>query len=109
MSRPQAGVPGTVYLLHLATHYRHARHYLGWTRDLPQRIAEHRAGHGSPLLRAAAAAGITFEVAASWPGTRTDERRLHRYKNSPARLCPICRAETSARAGASTPAGLPAE
>lgn len=82
---------GTVYLLHLQQPYRHARHYLGWTARLEDRLAEHRAGRGSPLIAAAARAGITFELAATWPGTRLDERRLHRYKNSPARLCPVCK------------------
>ena len=89
---------GTIYLLHLQHPYCHARHYLGWTaRRLDERLAEHRAGRGSPLIAAAAAAGITFELAATWPGTRHDERRLHRYKNSPARLCPICKSQNSVR------------
>ncbi|MBB5085041.1 putative GIY-YIG superfamily endonuclease [Nonomuraea endophytica] len=30
---------GTVYLLHFAQPYRHARHYLGWTTDLQARLA----------------------------------------------------------------------
>ena len=81
-----------IYLLHFERSYRHARHYLGWTEDLDRRLAEHRAGRGSPLVAAAVAAGIAFQLAATWPGNRTEERRLHRYKNSRARLCPICRA-----------------
>jgi hypothetical protein len=89
------GEPGTIYLVHLHRPYRHARHYLGWTADVERRLAEHRAGRGSPLLRAAAAAGIDFEVVRTWPGTRFEERRLHRFKNTPARLCPICRDEVS--------------
>jgi hypothetical protein len=82
-----------VYLLHFERSYAHARHYLGYTEDLEQRLATHRAGRGSPLIAAAIAGGIQFELAATWPGDRTLERRLHRYKNSRARLCPICRAE----------------
>lgn len=91
MSATSQGEPGTIYLVHLHRPYRHARHYLGWASDVQRRLAEHRAGCGSPLLRAAAAAGIRFEVVRTWPGTRFDERRLHRFKNTPARLCPICR------------------
>jgi hypothetical protein len=87
------GHVGTVYLIHLQRPYRHARHYLGWTLDVERRLAVHRAGGGSPLLRAASAAGISFTVARTWPGDRHLERRLHRRKNSPARLCPICRSE----------------
>jgi hypothetical protein len=89
------GEPGTIYLVHLHRPYAHARHYLGWAADVERRLAEHRAGRGSPLLRAAAAAGIDFQVVRTWPGTRFEERRLHRFKNTPARLCPICRGEAS--------------
>ncbi len=84
---------GVVYLIHLSRAYRHARHYLGWTQNLEQRLAEHRAGRGSPLLAAAVADGIELELAATWSGDRYDERRRHRMKNSPARLCPICKAQ----------------
>lgn len=95
---PGRGERGTIYLVHLQRPYRHARHYLGWAADVERRLAEHRAGRGSPLLRAAAAAGISFDVVRMWPGTRFEERRLHRFKNTPARLCPICRGEpTSAQ------------
>lgn len=87
------GQPGTIYLVHLHQPYRHARHYLGWAADVERRLAEHRAGCGSPLLRAASAAGISFDVVRTWPGTRFEERRLHRFKNTPARLCPTCRDE----------------
>jgi predicted GIY-YIG superfamily endonuclease len=92
---PQAAEDvGTVYLIHLQRPYRHARHYLGWTLDVERRLAQPRAGGGSSLLRAAVATGIPFELAHTWPGDRHLERRLHRYKNTPARLCPICRSET---------------
>ena len=96
---------GVIYLLHFERSFKHARHYLGWTEDLDRRLAQHRAGRGSPLIAAAIADGITFELAATWPGDRTDERRLHRYKNSPGRLCPICRTE---RTGESRDDGQPA-
>jgi hypothetical protein len=95
LSPQSTGLAGTVYLIHLQRPYRHARHYLGWTLDVERRLAVHRAGGGSPLLRAAVAAGISFEVARTWPGDRHLERRLHRYKNTPARLCPICRSKVT--------------
>ncbi len=84
---------GLIYLLHFERSYHHARHYLGYTEDLEARVAAHRAGRGSPLVAAAIRDGIDFEVAATWPGDRHPERRLHRYRNSPRRLCPICRGE----------------
>ena len=52
--------------------------------------SEHRARRGSPLIAAAIADGIDFQLAAIWEGDRHDERRLHRQKNTRARLCPIC-------------------
>jgi hypothetical protein len=42
-------------------------------------------------VAAAVRDGIDFQLAATWPGDRTKERRLHRYRNSPRRLCPISR------------------
>lgn len=87
------GVPGTIYLLHFERPYRHARHYIGWTKKncLNARLDHHRAGSGSRLMAAVSAAGITFTIARLWTGTRNDERALKRKKNAPARLCPICR------------------
>jgi len=41
---------GIVYLLHFERSYRHARHYIGFTQNLEQRLEQHRAGRGSPLL-----------------------------------------------------------
>jgi hypothetical protein len=87
---------GIVYLLHLERSYRHARHYIGFTQNLEQRLADHRAGRGSPLIAAAIADGIEFELAAIWEGDRYDERRLHRQKNTRTRLCPICIAQAQA-------------
>lgn len=98
---------GLIYLLHFERSYHHARHYLGYTDDLEARVAAHRAGRGSPLVAAAVRDGIDFCVAATWPGDRHEERRLHRYRNSPRRLCPICRAEPTP-AAPGTPTAQPA-
>lgn len=84
-----AGQPGTVYLLHIEPAYRHARHYLAFSTDPPARVAEHIAGHGSPLIRAAIAAGCAADLAAACIGTRALERRLKRWKGSAA-FCPRC-------------------
>jgi predicted GIY-YIG superfamily endonuclease len=92
--------PGLIYLLHfakpignLANRRAQARHYIGYTtskRTLPQRLAHHRAGRGSRLMHAVAQAGIDFEVARTWEGSRDDERRLKNRKKAH-RLCPACR------------------
>ena len=83
---------GTIYLVHFARPYRHARHYLGWTaaESVDARLARHRRGEGARLLRALVLAGIEFDVVRTWPGGRTEERALKRRKNAP-RLCPVCR------------------
>lgn len=95
MARP------TVYLICFAAHYRHARHYLGYTENLRDRLAHHRAGHGSPLLRAVSRAGIAWEVVRVWEdGSRTLERQLKNRKKA-ARLCPRCRGKENNDAGVS--------
>lgn len=98
----------TVYLLHFEPPYRApigdtgrvktAGHYIGST-GLPvgERLATHIAGHGSPLVRAAKAAGCEVSVARTWPGDRTTERQLKRARHH-ARLCPVCSPPRASRA-----------
>ena len=85
---------GSIYLLHFDSRYRHAGHYIGWTKErIPRaRIDAHRAGTGARLTRVLRDHGIGFSVARVWMGkTRDDERKLKRRKNAAARLCPVCR------------------
>lgn len=96
MSTPPAGAIGVVYLLHFIdpvtgehVRYRHAGHYRGWTPDLFARLAKHEAGHGARLLAVVRAAGITWTLARTWPGTRYEERRL-KNTGGAARHCPLC-------------------
>ncbi len=84
----------TVYLLHFDEPYRHARHYLGYARDLERRLGEHRAGRGARLIEVITNVGIGFVVARTWEGDRGLEGALKKRKASP-RLCPICRATES--------------
>ncbi len=85
---------GTIYLLHFERPLAHARHYIGYTADLPARLEEHRSGRGARLLEVVTEAGIGFSVARTWEGDRTLERRLKNRKESP-RLCPVCRQQTN--------------
>lgn len=89
-----------VYLLHFDRPYKHARHYLGYSRTMEgveRRIAVHRAatpgdGQNHRLLSIIREAGITFTVAKIWPeATRQDERQWK--KGASRRRCPICQAE----------------
>lgn len=83
------GVEGVVYLIHFERPLEHARHYIGWTADLEQRVADHQRGRGSKLIAAVVRAGIAFRVVRTWSGTRAFERKLKNRKETP-RLCPVC-------------------
>lgn len=86
-----------LYLLHFHAPYKHAQHYLGYSRDmdtLRRRIACHRTatardGHHHSLMAAVRAAGIGFDVARIW---ETGDQTLERSKKhrSHRRQCPIC-------------------
>ncbi|WP_017654853.1 GIY-YIG nuclease family protein [Fortiea contorta] len=81
-----------VYLLHFnkpINPNRPAQHYLGFTKDLDERIREHRKGKGARLTQVATQRGISFKVAEVWKGDRCLEKQLKRQKNS-RRFCPIC-------------------
>jgi predicted GIY-YIG superfamily endonuclease len=62
-----------------------ARYYVGYCKEgrLEERLAEHRAGRGANITRAAAQRGIPFEVVATAPGYREEEIRLKATKNIP--------------------------
>jgi predicted GIY-YIG superfamily endonuclease len=83
----------TCYLLHFDRPYRHARHYLGSTTDLPRRLARHQAGTGARLIEVITAAGIGFVLVRTWPGGRDRERQLKK-QGGRSRLCPICKGTT---------------
>lgn len=89
------GVEGTIYILHFdapISDGHTTQHYVGWAADLDARISAHAAGRGARLTQVAKERGIGFEVVASFPGTRADERRIKQQKHTK-RLCPFCRAE----------------
>jgi predicted GIY-YIG superfamily endonuclease len=83
------GTGGVVYLLHFDQPYRHARHYCGWTTDLPARLAAHHSGHGARLIAVITGAGIGYRLARTWPGNRTRERQIKR-QGGLSRCCPLC-------------------
>lgn len=57
-----------LYLLHFQRPHRHARHYLGWSRDLDARIAAHRKGQGARLVEVIIDSGNNFVLARTWLG-----------------------------------------
>jgi predicted GIY-YIG superfamily endonuclease len=80
---------GTVYLIHFDIAYKHARHYTGWTADLDARLDAHRHGYGARLMQVITAAGITWQLARTWPGGRDRERAIKDRHQAP-QLCPLC-------------------
>lgn len=81
----------SLYLLHFSEPLAHARHYFGFCAedDPSARVAKHLAGKGSPLVKAALAAGITVTLAWTINGDRNFERRI-KNRGSLCRWCPAC-------------------
>ena len=93
---------GIVYLLHFDQLYVPypgaprrdcARHYTGRVRGGPRalarRLTQHGAAHGARLMVAVRAAGITWQLARTWPGGSDREKQLKRQGGA-ARRCPLC-------------------
>lgn len=88
---------GTTYLLHFDRPYKHARHYVGFSRNLAERLKLHRLGQSNAkLMRVVFEAGIGFRVARVWPNTTYYfERRVHNLWITG--ICPICSPHDAAR------------
>jgi predicted GIY-YIG superfamily endonuclease len=82
-------VMGTVYLIHFDAPYKHARHYIGWTEDLSGRLRAHAGGNGARLITVVNQAGIGWELARTWEGTRARERQI-KNQGGAAGVCPVC-------------------
>jgi predicted GIY-YIG superfamily endonuclease len=80
---------GYLYLIHFDIPYKHAKHYLGFSKDIPARLIRHQAGRGSNLMRVIEEAGIPWKVTRIWVGDRYLERKFK--KHSSTRYCPVCR------------------
>lgn len=87
----------TIYLLHLDTPLRHAKHYVGLADDLPARLERHASGSGARMLAVCVERGITWRLVRTWTGDRRLERQLKNRKNTPT-LCPVCNAKALNRA-----------
>ena len=86
-------IPAWVYVVRLRRPLCHARHYVGWTVDLPRRVRQHLTGRGSHLLNAANAYGIRWDVVqaircASCREARALEQHIKRGAKV-TRWCPV--------------------
>lgn len=79
-----------VYLICFDRPYKHARHYLGWAKNIDERVREHKNGTGARLLAVIREAGIGWRVVRVWK--EADRAVESRFKHSHDRvsLCPIC-------------------
>lgn len=93
---------GMVYLLHFSVPYTPyegappcacAQHYTGFAAggpaQLKRRLAQHGTSSGAKLMVAVRQAGIDWELARVWPGSRNLERRL-KIQGGASRRCPLC-------------------
>jgi predicted GIY-YIG superfamily endonuclease len=85
------GQLGVIYMLHFHQPYRHARHYVGWTEDLLDRLDRHAAGRGARLVEVIWDAGIGFTLIRVCEGTRRRERAI-KNDGGAVRYCPACTA-----------------
>lgn len=79
-----------IYLIHFTKPYKRARHYMGYTKDVDERIARHRKGQGARLCEVVVQAGIELIVVRLWKGNRKRERQLKTYNGGSPVMCPIC-------------------
>ena len=76
-------------MLHFDQPYKHARHYVGWTADLLDRLDPHANGHGARLVAVIWHAGIGFTLIRICEGTRRPERAI-KNDGGAVRYCPAC-------------------
>lgn len=82
-----------VYLIHFDEPLSHAKHYVGSTEHVRERLTNHANGRGSRILRYLHAQRLHWTLARMLVCNRGQaryiERRLKDQKNSP-EFCPIC-------------------
>ena len=88
-----------LYLIHFDRKSKSgAQHYIGATKDLKQRLADHRAGRGAKLLRQLNRAGIKYRVVRRWKNQRwANEKKLKALGH--ASLCPVCTGRAAYKRG----------
>jgi hypothetical protein len=86
---------GWIYLIHFDEPYKHAKHYLGFTKNLDLRMLRHASGTGARLMQVVEDAGIDWRISRVWFGDRYLERQLKGHSST--RYCPICQAKERVR------------
>jgi predicted GIY-YIG superfamily endonuclease len=87
-----------VYTLHLWPPLKHARHYTGSSRKLPERLTDHALGRGARMLQVQLERGGFWVVAQTEPGGVARERQLKNW-NGAGKRCQVCKAIDRYRSG----------
>lgn len=84
---------GIVYLLHFDKPYKHAKHYIGFTKlnDYEIRIKDHRDGKGARLMTIIRNNNIGFTVSKIWKNVDRKFERSLKKQGGASRICPICK------------------
>ena len=86
---------GYVYLLHFDKPISHARHYMGYSDEDPERvdgrIDAHRAGKGANLTKVFKENNIDFVLDRVWIDVDRNFERRKKNSGGGARYCTICR------------------
>jgi len=84
----------TVYLLHFEQPvYGTSQHYIGFTTNLEERLAQHRSGHGARLTSIARKKGIAWELAHVWEDGDKNLERLLKKRKGFKKYCKFCSPE----------------
>jgi predicted GIY-YIG superfamily endonuclease len=82
-----------LYLLHFDDPYHHARHYLGITGNLRQRLTSHAVGDAARLTEVLEENDLHWTLSGLWLIQEAQEHRIERLiknRNNGPRLCPVC-------------------
>lgn len=94
--REDKSVKGIVYVLHFEKKYKHARHYIGFSRrkNFLNRLAFHRAGKGgNGLIQAVVKEGIKILVGNIFFNKDGNYERYLKQQKKSSRYCLICNKE----------------
>jgi len=79
-----------VYLIHLDEPLGHARHYVGWSIDIYERVQAHMVCSGARMLAVAAERGLSFDAARIWPDAGMELERALKRGGNVMMHCPLC-------------------
>lgn len=93
-----------VYIIHLDDKLSHAKHYIGYSKNIPGRFWHHVNGTGCRFLAACNRKGIKYRITRIWEGKDGNYERLLKNLKESKLLCPVCNPNYNGKyANGSTP------